>query len=96
MPFLATTIVGWAPHAMELIFLLSDLNPRSGQSIFHGGAFELGQLFVKLAFKEESLPEGVDGYLLMVERNGHLLSIEPSNVVTKWLATTFLDVIEIT
>ena len=95
MSFLTMAIVGWVFDAMKLIFLPSDLNPCSGQGILHRGAVELGQLFVKLPVMEESFLKGVDGSLLMAEGDGHPLSVEQSNVVTKWLFTTLLDAIEV-
>ena len=81
--------------AVEFIFFPTDLNPSSGQNILHGGAVELGQLFVELPVREEALLEGFDGYLLVAERDCHLLLVEPSNVVTEWLTVTLLDAIEI-
>ena len=93
--FLTAAIVGWAFDAMKLIFLPSDLNPCLGLGILYGGAVELGQLFVKLVVREESFSESIAGNLLMTEGDGHLLSIELSNVVTEWLTLTLLDVIEI-
>ena len=73
--FLATTLIIWAPNTMKLIPLPSNLNPSSGQGIFHGGAVELDQLFIKLTVREESLSEGIGGSLLMAEGDGHLLSV---------------------
>ena len=93
--FLTAAIVGWASDAMKLIFLPSDLDPSSSQDIFHGGVVELGQLLIELVVREESLLKGIDGGLLMTERDGNLLSVEVSNIVMEWLATTLLDVIEI-
>ena len=52
---------------MKLIFFAPDLDLSWGQGIFHGGAIELGQLFIELAVREESFPEGVDSHLLMTE-----------------------------
>ena len=91
--FLTAAIVGWAFDTMELILLPFDLNPCSGQGILLGGTVELCQLFVKLTIREKSLSEGIDGSLLMAERDSHLLSIEPANVVAKWLAKMLLDAI---
>ena len=80
---------------MKLIFFPHVLDPSLGQGILHGGVLQLGHLFVELAVKDESILEGIDGCLLMTKGDGHLLFVESSNVVTKWLATMLLDVIEI-
>ena len=90
-----SAIVGWASNAMKLIFLPSDLDPSLGQDIFHGGVIELGHLLVELAIREESLMKDIDGGLLVTKGYGDLLSVEASNVVSEWLATMLLDVIEI-
>ena len=93
IPFFTTTIVGWAFDVMELIFLPYDLYPCSGQGILHRGT--VNQLFIHFSVREESLSKGVDGNPLMAEGDGHLLFVEPSNIVTEWLATTLLDMVEI-
>ena len=46
MSLLTPAIMSRALGAVELIFFPTDLNPCSGKNIFHGGAVELGQLFV--------------------------------------------------
>ena len=65
---LTSAIISRPFDAVKLIFFPSDLNPCSGENILHGGAIELGQLFVELPIWEESLSEGVDGYLLVGKR----------------------------
>ena len=81
--FLTVTIVGQAAAVMELIFLPYNPNPSSGQDIFHGGTIELGKLFVELDVREESLPKGIDGGLLIAKRDGDLFSVKTSNAVTE-------------
>ena len=65
MSFLLTAIVGQAMETIEFIIFPPDLNPSLHQDIFHGGAIELGELLIELAIREESLPESVDGSLLV-------------------------------
>ena len=69
--------------AVELIFFPTDLNPCLGKNILHGGAVELGQLFVELPVREESLLETVDDDFLVAERNGDFLTVEASNIVAE-------------
>ena len=66
---------------MKFIIFLFDLDPSSGQDVFHGGAIELCIIFVELAVREEFLLEGVDGGFLVVEQDGNLLMFEASNIV---------------
>ena len=77
------------------IFCASNLDPSLGQDIFHGGAIELCELFVELTVREESLPENVDGGILVAKWNRDLLTVEESNIVMEWLAMMLLDSIEV-
>ena len=95
MSLLTPAIISRPLGTVKLILFPTDLNPCSGESILHGGAVELGQLFVELSVREESLPEGVDGCFLVAEGNCHLLSVEPANIVAEWLSTTLLDAVKI-
>ena len=90
---LTPAIISMLLEVVKHIFFPSDLNPCSGENILHGGVVELCQLFLERPIREESLPEGVDGCLLVAERDCHLLSVEPANIVAEWLAMTLLDVV---
>ena len=68
---------------MTLILFPSNLNPSSGQDVFHGGAIKLGEILIELAIREESLPEGVDCNLLVAKWDGDIFSIEASHVVAE-------------
>ena len=92
---LTPAIISMPLDAVKLIFFPSDLNPCLGENILHGGAVELGQLFVELPIRDESLSKGVNDCLLVAEKNFHLLSVEPANIVAEWLTTTLLDVVKI-
>ena len=67
---------------MEFILFPSDLDPSSGQDVFHGGVIELCKLLVELVVREESLLEGVNGGLLVAKWDGDLLKVKASNIVT--------------
>ena len=56
-----------AAATIEFILFPPDLDPSSGQDIFHGSVIELGELLVEFVVREESLPKGVDGGLLVTE-----------------------------
>ena len=46
--------------AMKLVFFPYDLDPSSGEDIFHGGAIKLSEFLVELTIRDESLFEGID------------------------------------
>ena len=73
---------------VEFILLTSDLDPSSGQDVFHGSAIELGEFPVEFTIREESFPEGIECGLLVAKRNRDLLSVEAFYVVVKWFAAT--------
>ena len=52
---------------MESIFFPPDLDPSSGQDIFHGGAIKLGKLLIDFIVREESFPKGIKGSLLVAK-----------------------------
>ena len=83
MSFLRTTFIGCVMSAMKLILLPPNLDPSSGQDVFHCSIVELCELFVELTFKLESLLEGVNLSLQNAEWNGFLLSIEATDIVAE-------------
>ncbi len=81
---------------MKLVLFPSYLCPSAGQGVFHGGAIELGQIFVEFPVREETLSKCVGCGLLIAEWNGDFFSVETSDVVSERLGTSLLDAIEVT
>ncbi len=80
---------------MELVLFPSYLCPSANVGVFHGGAIELGQIFVEFSVREEILSKCIGCGLLISEWNGNLFPIETSDVVSEQLGTSLLDVVEV-
>ena len=52
---------------VEFVLFPYDLYLSTVKNIFHGGVVKLGELFVALSIEDESLLEGINCSLLIVE-----------------------------
>lgn len=66
---------------VDLNFLSSNVNPSMSNDVFKSHAIELSEFLVEFSIRKKAFLEGVNNYLLIVERDGYILTIEVTNVI---------------
>ena len=80
---------------MELVLFPSYFSPYTSQGVFHGGTIELCQIFVELPIRRSPLRKASAAISWLQNGMETFFFIEPSHVVSEWLCSSLLDVIEV-